>query len=693
MKKLLFLVAIIATAFVSSCDKFDDTEIWNKLENHENRISALEELCKQLNTNINALQTIVNALEKNDYITNVSPIRKDGEIIGYTITFAHSDTITIYNGADGKDGADGYTPQIGVMKDTDGIYYWTVDGEWLLDAKGNKIKAVGQDGKDGQDGVDGEDGKDGQNGTNGTDGEDGKDGQDGVDGKDGQDGADGVTPRLKIENDYWYVSYDNGATWIELGKATGEDGADGSDGNSITITQDEENVYFELADGEIITIAKKYSVKGADFIDFDDVAVKTICIQNWDTNYDGELSYDEAAAVTELGTVFKGTNIRLFNELQYFIGLECIGDNSFYECTSLVAVVLPAQIKSINQQAFYGCHALRTITIPSSVEEIGNSAFYGCSILKNVIFEKQSKLKQILGVSKADKGAFQNCTGLKQIHIPASVEYIGSSTFKGCSSLEGVLFEVNSNLKELKGSVKSGTYGGGGSYYECYGAFSDCTSLSSLVLPINLQVIGDGSFGGCTNLSSISIEENADIKVVGEYAFIGCKSLKSILIPSGVTSIGKNAWGYNDDNECSFTFVHIANLANWCKITFGNSYANPTYQAGDVYVENEILGTELIIPEDVKMINDYAFYYGPWNKVKTISIPTSVTYIGQSALGSSTKCTIYCKPVTPPTFGDMYRGFSREGSTIYVPIESLNDYKELKTLKEYYTIIGYDFSE
>ena len=184
----------------------------------EKRVAKLEELCKQMNTNISSLQSIVNALQKNDYITNVSPVRKDGEVVGYTITFAHSDTITIYhgtngkdgaNGKDGKDGKDGYTPQIGVMKDTDGIYYWTVDGEWLLDGKGNKIKAVGEDGRDGQDGT---------NGSNGTDG------------KDGNDGADGITPRLKIENDYWYVSYDNGATWTELGKATGENGVDGIDG-------------------------------------------------------------------------------------------------------------------------------------------------------------------------------------------------------------------------------------------------------------------------------------------------------------------------------------------------------------------------------------------------------------------------------------------------------------------------------
>lgn len=179
MKKIVFLVTIIATVLVSSCDKFDDTEIWEKLENHENRISALEELCKQLNTNINSLKTIVEALEKNDYITNVSPINKDGNIIGYTISFAHSDTITIYNGSYGEDVS---TPQIGVKKGSDNIYYWTVNGEWLLDADGNKIKAVGQD------------------------------------------GTNGVTPRLKIENNYWYVTYDNGATWIELGKATSEPG-------------------------------------------------------------------------------------------------------------------------------------------------------------------------------------------------------------------------------------------------------------------------------------------------------------------------------------------------------------------------------------------------------------------------------------------------------------------------------------
>ena len=154
MKRFLLSLVLLTGLAMTSCT-FDDSAIWEKLNEHENRIAKLEELCKQLNTNIVALQSVVNSLEKSDYITNVSPIRKDGEEIGYTISFAYGDTITIYHGQNGANGKDGYTPQIGVMKDIDGIYYWTLDGEWLLDGKGYKIKAVGTDGKDGADGKDG----------------------------------------------------------------------------------------------------------------------------------------------------------------------------------------------------------------------------------------------------------------------------------------------------------------------------------------------------------------------------------------------------------------------------------------------------------------------------------------------------------------------------------------------------------
>ena len=253
MKRLIYrFCALVALLFASYACTYDDTEVRQDIENLKDRVTALEKLCKEMNANIDAMAAILEALETHDYITSVTPITKDGETVGYTITFANGEPITIYHGEDGKngvDGEDGYTPVIGVAQDSDGIYYWTLDGEWLLDDAGNKIKAVGIDGKDG------------------ADGEDGKDGENGADGTDGKDGVDGITPQLKIENEYWYISYDNGATWIQLGKATGEDGkdgangsdgADGKDGDSFfqSVTQDEQYVYFTLADGTQITLPK-----------------------------------------------------------------------------------------------------------------------------------------------------------------------------------------------------------------------------------------------------------------------------------------------------------------------------------------------------------------------------------------------------------------------------------------------------
>ena len=102
----------------------------------------------------------------------------------------------------------------------------------MLDDNGNKVKAVGTDGKDGTNCTDGKDGQDGTNGSNGNDG------ATGPQGPQGPQGEQGVTPQLKIENGYWYVSYDNGSSWKQLGKATGEDGKDGQDGTNGTDGKD-----------------------------------------------------------------------------------------------------------------------------------------------------------------------------------------------------------------------------------------------------------------------------------------------------------------------------------------------------------------------------------------------------------------------------------------------------------------------
>ncbi len=394
---------------------------------------ALQRLCNETNTNLSALQTIVTALQNNDYITSVDPLTENGKVVGYTIKFAKSNPIVIYNG---KDGADGNTPVISVKKDTDGIYYWTLDGEFIV-VDGQKIKAQGTDGNN------------------------------------GADGSDGVTPKLEIREGYWWISYDNGTNWSQLGKATGEDG---KDADSIKITQDENNVYFELADGTVITISKTGQSADPNVIQFEDALVKAICITNWDTDGDGELSYEEAAAVTTIGTEFSEKGIYAFNELQYFTGLTSIPNDAFLNCNELLSIKLPDNIISINVAAFRGCASLKKIHIPANVESIKLQAFYGCisliSIdipasvktiqagafsncrkLASVTFEKGSQLKTIGEIipSNITKGAFTNCTSLTFIEIPASVETIEAAAFKGCSSLTTITFEKDSQLKIIGG--------------------------------------------------------------------------------------------------------------------------------------------------------------------------------------------------------------------------------------------------
>jgi len=288
MKKYLIIWLFALSAL---CGCRDNSGLYVLLNDYDYRIAALEKFCAQLNTNITALPSLIEAQQSGDYITAITPVTSGGEQIGYTITFGHGDPITIYNGKDGKDGKDGtdgsngqdgkdgyngQTPIIGVAQDTDGIYYWTLDGTWLLDSNGNKLRVTGQDGKDGRDGVNGKDGVDGQDGHDGRDGVDGQNGHDGIDGHDGTNGTNGengVTPQLKIEADYWYISYDNGATWIMLGKATGENGKDGQDGKDgkdgvngadgtngdsmfESVTIDDDFVYFTLSNGTTITVAR-----------------------------------------------------------------------------------------------------------------------------------------------------------------------------------------------------------------------------------------------------------------------------------------------------------------------------------------------------------------------------------------------------------------------------------------------------
>ena len=239
------LAAVAMMMLPAACaDDYDDSALWDKVNDHEERLAALEKWQEQTNQSIAAMQELLNTT---DMITGISAVTEGGETVGYTITFLHSYPITIYNGAkgaDGEDGADGQTPQIGLAQAADGNWYWTMNGETLTDADGNPIRA------------------------NGLDGADGEDGEDGATGPEGQPGTSAPTPQILLgssitsgtiktdngqkDTDAWYLSVDNGATWYRV---SGKDGTNGDAWFSDEPKKEGNYYVFTLTDQSTFRVA------------------------------------------------------------------------------------------------------------------------------------------------------------------------------------------------------------------------------------------------------------------------------------------------------------------------------------------------------------------------------------------------------------------------------------------------------
>lgn len=150
--------------------------------------------------------------------------------------------------------------------------------------------------------------------------------------------------------------------------------------------------------------------------------------------------------------------------------------------------ILPKGLITIGEKAFYNS-LLTSILIPANVELIDQSAFQDCSRLAELKFEQGSKLTIIKGGYY--NGAFANCSALISVEIPANVETIEAAAFAGCTNLASVTFEENSNLKIIKGGYSS--------LYEHnnYGAFTDCTALKSIEIPASVEIIEVSAFCIC----------------------------------------------------------------------------------------------------------------------------------------------------------------------------------------------------
>ena len=301
-------------------------------------------------------------------------------------------------------------------------------------------------------------------------------------------------------------------------------------------------------------------IKTVGNIEFADANVKAICVANWDTNGDGELSYDEAAAVKDLGTVFKSNHsIKSFNELQYFAGLSSIGKEAFWFCIYLKSFTIPNSVTSIEQSAFNQCRSLTNVIIPNSVISIGDRAFWLCRSLTSITIPNS--------VTSIGMYAISDCGNLASLTIPSSVTHIGQGAFRGCSGLTSVT--IPSSVTSIEwgafagcSSLTSITVEAGNSFYD---SRDGCNAIiktadnnliagcKNTVIPNSVTSIGAGAFMGCNGLTSITIPSS--VTGILEYAFQGCSSLTSVTLPSSVNGIGY----YSFQNCSGLTSVTIPN--------------------------------------------------------------------------------------------------------------------------------------
>jgi len=258
---LCILLNGIFILLLSSCSKYNDSDIRSDINDLQKRIATLEELSYQFNNNISSLQTLVDAFENSYIITGFDTLYERAQPIGYSILFKNGKKIVIYHGKDGNDGIDGndgLTPIIGIAQDeADGNWYWTLNGEWLLDANNLRVRANG------------------------------------IDGKNGDDGVDAIAPQLKIGTDgYWYISTDSGVNWTKLEQATGEPGKNG-DSMFEDIYYDESTIYFVLKGGVTIPLRINLSKET-------DALWDEIYVENYESIGNADFWLDKASPVSDM---------------------------------------------------------------------------------------------------------------------------------------------------------------------------------------------------------------------------------------------------------------------------------------------------------------------------------------------------------------------------------------------------------
>ena len=596
---------ILGLLSLVSCTEYDEVAMWNKNEDMGARLAALEELCSQLNTNIVSLQQIVEALQGNDYVTGVVPVVENGETVGYTISFSKSGPVTIYHGKKGENGQNGTTPVIGVEQDTDGLYYWTLDGEWLTDDEGSKILAQGMAGKSAYELAV----EKGYRGTldewlaslNGSNGDDGKSAyelavENGYQGTEeewlaslkGNTGDDGKSAyELAVEKGY------QGTEEEWLASLNGSNGDDGKSAYELAV----ENGYQGTEEEWLASLKGSAGDQGDDgvtpklevrddgywYISYDNG-------QTWnklgpatgDPGEDGDSMFSDidvsdpdylVLTLAETGTSIKLPYYKDKFDLLFVSGSDRVKEMAVYCGPGATAEVEYELTNPLNVQVAIECisHSGYKVAVDKSAKKITVSApddpaaitdpeseilvfasddertVMRKLVVKPVKYIVYKATRQLDWEKSSVDPRFwgEDCKFLDEQSTYDSATGEGRWAYTGTVIyITDAAFSGEAGLQEIV--IPASVVEVGRNLWNETGgggAFQNCTALTSVVFEgDNLSKINLNTFNGCSALSSIELPES--LEKIEYNAFDDCSALKSIVIPDKVTYIGEGAFNY-----------------------------------------------------------------------------------------------------------------------------------------------------
>ena len=335
---------------------------------------------------------------------------------------------------------------------------------------------------------------------------------------------------------------------------------------------------------------------------------------------------DEGYEVSGIGTC-TDTEVRIPSTYQG-IAVTGIRWNAFWNCSSIISVIIPDGVTEIGGSAFGGCINLSSIVIPDSVTDIGSMAFSGCNNLIRVSVPNS--------VKSIGYQAFYLCDQLEEVFLSASVTRIDDMAFAQCPSLKAISVDANNpyycsdEYGVLFDKAKTMLICAPGALSEAYTIPDSVTRVAAYAfmyadvigmnIPASVTDLGEYAFAGCTELLSIHVDENNQHYSSDDYGVLFNKEKTELIsvpgkmqgaytIPNGVTEIGEFAF-----HMCILDEILLPNSL----ITIGEwAFASCTNLRN------------MVIPNGVTSIGGNAFYN--CSGLTSVVIPESVTVITAGA--------------------------------------------------------------